>query len=424
MKKLLWIPVILLVGFIALVYLSVSVGNKTLVTAEINTAEDMERVDFEKHDSVFVAASTLYRGNFLKNFMQGENFREAWATPVRFPVVYLDTLFGGLKVVKEGGGSQTHSLRLKSESGVTYSLRSINKYPDSHIPEFAKNLGLENIVQDGISAQHPYGAVPAAALAEEAGLLHTHPVPVFIPNQEVLGKYNNKYGNKLFLLEFETEGESNWTTLENVTGILDTEDLQELKKEQQEKLQIDKNLLVRARLFDLLIGDWDRHANQWGWVLQKKNNKYRAIPLAGDRDNAFFKLEGLVPGIITSENIQPLVRPFEAEIDYLPGLVYPFDVYFLKNVPEEVFMKEAEFLQKVITDEEIEAALKVWPPQIYDLNGEEIASKIKQRKEDLLKYATAFYKIIQEKPLLTKPLKGSEDLELNQALMNCFDCLD
>lgn len=188
-------------------------------------------------------------------------------------------------------------------------------------------------------------------------------------------------------------------------------------------MQIDKNLLVRARLFDLLIGDWDRHANQWGWVIQKKGDSYHAIPLAGDRDNAFFKLEGLIPGIISNKNIQPLVRPFEAEIDYLPGLIYPIDVYFLKNVSVEIFIKEAKYLQEVLTDEKIESAIKAWPSQIYDLNGEEIATKIKQRREDLVKYATAFHELIQQKPLLTKPLKGSEDLELSEALMKCFDCL-
>src|SRR5690606_35628736 len=276
MKKVAWLVVILLLAFLVLVYISVS-GNRDFETAVIVDIDDVENIDFRDHDSVLVAASTLYRGNILKQTMQGKNYREAWTTPVRVPVVFLDTLKGGMQIVKEGGGSQTHSLRIKGRDGILYSLRSINKDPESHVPEFAKTLGLENIVIDGISAQHPYGAIAAASLSEIAGVLHTNPQPMFIPRQKVLGNYNEKYGDRLFLLEYETKSDVNYTSYENVVKIIETDDLQELKIEMGDTLFIDKAALVRARLFDLLIGDWDRHAKQWGWVLQETDKGYNAI---------------------------------------------------------------------------------------------------------------------------------------------------
>jgi hypothetical protein len=198
MKKIIWLFIILLLIFLALVYLSVSGQEKEFETAVILDPGDVENIDFTRHDSVTVAASSHYKGNLLKETMQGKNYREAWATPVTVPVVFLDTLFGGMEIVKEGGGTQTHSLRLEDAQGILYSLRSVNKDPQSHVPEFARTLGLENIVIDGISAQHPYGAVAAAALADAAGVLHTHPRPVFVPKQDFLGKYNEKYGDRLF----------------------------------------------------------------------------------------------------------------------------------------------------------------------------------------------------------------------------------
>lgn len=422
MKKILLLLGILLTIFVVLVYLSVSGTKEEFHTAVIQNFENLENLDFREHDSVMVAATTLYEGNKLKETMQGGNYRKAWATPVKVPVVFLDTLYGGMKILKEGGGSQTHSLRLASASGVVYTLRSINKDPGSHVPQFAKNLGLENIIIDGISAQHPYGAIAAAALAEKAGLLHTNPRPVFIPKQDLLEEYNDKYGNRLFLLEYETEGEVNWTGHENIIRLVDTEDLQERKMQEGEKLQIDRNLLVRSRLFDLLIGDWDRHAKQWGWLIQRTSTGLTAIPLPGDRDNAFFKPEGVIPSIISNKNVEPLVRPFEKEIDYLPGLVYPFDIYFLKGTSEEIFLKEAKYLQQALTDDNINDALRQWPPQIYQLDGEEIAEKIKKRREDLLTYALAFRRIIEEKDYLSEPLKGSENLDLPENLLKCFEC--
>lgn len=423
MKKLLWLVFILLIVFIGLIYFSVSSTDKEFETVTIKNFEDLENIEFREHDSVVVAASSLYETNPLKNLMQGENYREAWATPVKVPVLYLDTLYGGMEIVKEGGGTQTHSLRLEDQAGYLYSLRSVNKDPSTHVPEFARNLGLENIVIDAISASHPYGALLSASLSEKAGVLHTHPKVVFVPKQDFLGeKYNEKYGNRLFLLEYETEGEKNWTTYENVDDILDTKHLQELKNKQPEKVSIDKNALVRARLFDILIGDWDRHAKQWGWVVQEKNENFKAIPVAGDRDNAFFNLEGIIPGIISNKNIEPEVRPFEKEIDYMPGLVYPNDVYFLANTPIEIFTAEAEKLQELMTDEAIADAFKAWPKELYELNGKEITQKIKSRRENLVQYAKEFHRIIAEKELLNEPLKGSEDIEISPELIKCFEC--
>lgn len=73
-------------------------------TCEIIGFSDIENIDFMAHDSVLVAASTLYMGDGIKRIMQGEQYREAWATPVRVPIVFLDTLMGGMEVIEEGGG--------------------------------------------------------------------------------------------------------------------------------------------------------------------------------------------------------------------------------------------------------------------------------------------------------------------------------
>jgi len=204
---------------------------------------------------------------------------------------------------------------------------------------------------------------------------------------------------------------------------VETKDLQELKQEKGDNLSIDRAALIKARLFDLLIGDWDRHAEQWGWVLVKEDNKLKAIPLPGDRDNAFFNLSGVIPSIITNEKIEPLVRPYEKEIDYMPGLVYPFDRYFLLDTPKELYVEQAKQLQKSLTNEAIKDAFQVLPEQIAKLDLAEISEKLKSRRDNLVEYAVAFHSIIQDKGALNEPLKGSEDLDLeNSPLIRCFEC--
>ena len=56
---------------------------------------------------------------------------------------------------------------------------------------------------------------------------------------------------------------------------------------------IDQLAFARARLLDLLVGDWDRHEDQWRWAKFKQDDDiklYRPIPR--DRDNVFFWSDG------------------------------------------------------------------------------------------------------------------------------------
>ena len=422
MKRILYFFIILLIIALGLLYWSTSSTDQVFKKSELINIKNINSVDFKTKDSVLVAASDLYQADEVKKLMQGEQYRKAWSTPVKVPVMYLDTLFGGVTIEKEGGGKQTHSLKLKTKNDIELTLRSVNKDPEALIPEFAKTLGLENIVVDGISAQHPYAAILVAKLAEQAKVHHTKPKLVFVPKQKALKNYNDKYGNRLFLLEYETESKTNWTNENNVIEILDTDDLQELKLEQKEKLTVDKKTLIRVRLFDLLIGDWDRHTKQWGWIVKQENQMLTAIPIAGDRDNAFFSVDGVLPTILSDKNVVPELRPFTSEIDFMPGLVYPFDQYFLINTSEELFVEQAKQLQKLLTDEVLEQSLSVWPKQIAEIDGEEIISKIKSRRDHLIEYAKQFKVEIDKKGLVNQPLKGSEDINLPEKLLQCFEC--
>ncbi|MEM0518446.1 hypothetical protein [Aequorivita flava] len=423
MKKAILVSLGLIIAIIGIIYISLWSKPANPETDVIIATNNIDAIDFNKIDSVSVAASTLYKGDMLKNLMQGEQYRDVWATPVKVPVVYLGQLHGGLSIIKKGGGKQTKSLRLKNEKGVVYTLRSVAKDPDPLIPEFAKTLGIENIIIDGVSAQHPYGAMVAAKLSEKINIQHTHPSLVFVPKQKQLDQYNEEYGNKLYWLEYETKGEKNWSNLENIIDLIDTEKLQERKLKYRDSLKIDKAALIRNRLFDIVIGDWDRHAKQWGWFFQKNQNHYTAIPLASDRDNAFFSIDGVLPSIISSKNIQPRLRPFEREIAYMPGLVYPFDVYFLKNTPKELFIEEANYIKANLSETAIDEAFAIWPKAIYDIHGEKIKEILISRRNDLEKYAVQFYEVLQTKEYLQKPLKGSEDTDIPKNLQQCFECL-
>ncbi len=259
-------------------------------------------------------------------------------------------------------------------------------------------------------------------MADLLSIIHTQPSLVFVPKQDGLGKYSETYGNKLYYLEFETESPTNWTNLKNVVAIVDTKNLQLKKQQWGNKLKINKQQLVRNRLFDLVIGDWDRHAKQWGWVIQKQEEIYEATPIPSDRDNAFFSMEGLIPNVVASEHIEPRLQSFDKEIENFPALIYPFDRYFLHNTDLKVFTEQAMFIQTHLTDATIEAALRLCQRKYISFTEMKIKDKIIARREKLIAYAVAFKQELDKQGTLNQPLKGSEDEKLTAALIQCFDC--
>ena len=51
---------------------------------------------------------------------------------------------------------------------------------------------------------------------------------------------------------------------------------------------------LKARLFDMMIGDWDRHRRQWRWAKFERRAGWQPIP--EDRDTAFSRYEGVILG--------------------------------------------------------------------------------------------------------------------------------
>ena len=348
-----------------------------------------------EHDSITVIATDVYDAGWFKRAWQGSGYRDAWSTPIRAKVARLDTLMGGLEPDDRGGGNQTLSFDLEDEDEVTYTLRSINKDPSVLITKFMRRTGTKNLVLDAISQGHPYGALVIPALSDAAGILHTNQQLVYLPNQPELGKKDEEFGGRLYLLEFEPEGNPAWVPLPNVTEILDTEDLVEYMEEHPEA-RIAKDEYIRARLFDVLVGDWDRHAGQWGWAKQENGEEVVFHPLPTDRDMVFYGISGFMPWLVSRPFFVGRLRPFKKKVDYFPKLIKYIDAYYLKEVPESVFIQEAQILKDRMTDAKIEAAFRNWPAPIYALNGDEIIEKIKSRRDRLEKYGPAFYKGVQK----------------------------
>lgn len=375
------------------------VFQKRLYKKEIIDFDDEEQYpDLEMYPkTVKVVPSKNYTKKILG---MGESYRKEWGTEVEAPVLLLDQFEDGLKPVQQGGGFQTKSLRLENPEGRQWVIRTVDKDLSKLIPPALRGTYAQKIAQDGISTSNPFGAYAVPVMAEAAGIYHANPKYVWVPQQEALGDYNPNFANKLYLFEERPGG--NMSGHSSYGGAIKSVNTPKLisKLLKNHKHVVDQEFVLRARLFDILIGDWDRHGDQWRWgVYEDPSNDdvtlYRAIPR--DRDQVFFKNDGILNFIASRPYFNPPLRKFDHKVDHFEGLEFNarhFDRHFLAQLNKVTFEQVASDIQTRVTDEVIDQAFKAWPKAVYKHHGDEIKSKIKSRRNDLVKYAQQLYQHI------------------------------
>ncbi|MBL6449764.1 metallophosphoesterase [Fulvivirga sp. 29W222] len=363
---------------------------------KLTSEEFVQKFDL-KDSVVFASASNQYgvkKG--LGEKLMGANYRAEWRQKIEVPVFDIGGEHGGLKIVQRGGGMQTKSLRLEASNGKQYVLRSVEKYPENAVPAFLRETFAVDLVQDQISAAHPYGAFVIPPLAEAVGIYHTNPKLVYIPDDPRFGDYQSTFANTLAL--YEERPDDDWSDASffgNSEKIVSTSKVLDKLVDDNDN-EVDQQFVLKSRLFDLVIGDWDRHDDQWRWAkFEKKGEKgdlYRPIPR--DRDQVFFVNEGLLPGLVSRRWALPKLEGFDYDVRWPSGFMFNaryFDRSFLTGLSKEDWEAAAEAIQNDLTDAEIEAAIRQWPDSIYALHGKEVVAKIKARRDKLKGYALEHY---------------------------------
>jgi predicted phosphodiesterase len=346
---------------------------------------------------VMVRASNQYGASGFKKWLLGDNYRKEWNQLLQVPV--FDFQESKLIPYQKGGGMQTLSLRLKDANENEFTFRSIEKFPEKAVPEIFKGTFGADLVQDQISAAHPYGALVIPSLAEAAGIYHTNPKLVYVPPAAELGKYKKEFANTLALFEERPDGnESEKPSFGSATKIYSTDKVIE-KLFADNDNRVDQSFVVRSRLFDLVIGDWDRHDDQWRWAVfkDKKGELYRPIPR--DRDQAFFVSEGVLAKLWSRKWALPKFEGFNHDVRWTPGFMFNaryFDRTFLNALEFDAWEKQADYLKEHLTDDVIESSIQKFPNEIFDLHGKEIISKIKSRRNKLSEYAREHYEFLSK----------------------------
>lgn len=394
--------------------LRAGVTGEMIYRKKIKEALPLEKVNT---DSLFVEPderqresfrASVYPSSFLK-FTAGKKVVGAFNSELYFtelfaPPLYLDEHLGGLEILRPGGSTQTNSLRVRDKNGQVYALRSLRKDATRSLPSNVNFALSQKVMQYFITGSNPFGGLAIPPLAEAANIYHTNPELYYLPKQAALGIYNEKYGNQLYLIEARPD--DSWAGKEVFGGaenfISFRKLFEKIRKEDDKLVKVNQKLTLRNRLFDLVIGDFDRHLDQFRFAEEENRDSLYYNPIPRDRDVAFSKWDGLIYECAAVLN--PFMRANEdygKEIKSIKWLIYQsrgFDENFLNELTWEDWEREAKIMQHNLTDARIEYAVSQLPQPIYDVVAQRMIEGLKSRRDQLVEHAQTFYTILNKRP--------------------------
>lgn len=156
-------------------------------------------------------------------------------------------------------------------------------------------------------------------------------------------------------------------------------------------------LLLRARVFDIWIGDWGRHEDNWKWAGFKEGNKTTYFPIPRDRDHAFSRWNGLLPFLASRHWALPNAENFDYRFRDVSSLTWPsrhLDRFLLSSVDKAAWLQYAGELQQLMNDALIDSAVQHFPKTVIPLSGNTIGAKLKSRRTDLPRGILEYYDLL------------------------------
>jgi len=347
-------------------------------------------------DTRQVVIAPAYKKGGIERCLWGADYRALWTAPITVEVLDLKTFAGGLKPLFRVGGQETKGLAMKGADGRDYTFRGIDKDPTTILPEDLRDTWARSVVQDQIAAQHPASPFIADELMAAAGILRTAQRLMVMPDDPALGEFRKDFAGLVGQVYEFPGAKSDKNPGFQGTAELLKHDAFYKRMEADPKDRPDTRAFLKARLFDILIGDWDRHRDQFRWAKFPGQPLWEPIP--DDRDQAFSRYEGFVLTLARSR--VPILENYQATYPGMTGLTWngwEQDRELLAGLERPVFKEVASELQAAITDAVIERAARRMPPEYFKVDGERLIHDLKGRRDRLGEASQAFYGHIADK---------------------------
>ncbi len=355
--------------------------NVRLLFALLSLAVSLEA---QQADSSRLAASAgkRFEAAPLFRLFFGSHWRDVWSQQIFLPLFRLGE---GLHVrgTKEIG--HVPSLILERSDGGQFLFRPVARDVRYLLPEELRETVAREIVEDQASAANPYAALVTESLAR-ALELRTHPLQLTILAPDDLPE------------SLRTAFTAIPGTLEDYdeNGIISTDSLlRRLSTFPDESL--DELEYLKHRLFDILVGEWDRTPAEWQWKKRSRESSRSWIPHPSPRDRAFSRFDGLFPSLA-----QLAVPKFShidetyGNIEGLTSTARQLDRGILNSHEKQSWDSVTAWMKSRLSDSLIESAVRGLPPEIFTADGAALIRVLKSRRNGLDKAAKELYKICSE----------------------------
>ncbi|MBX9851143.1 MAG: metallophosphoesterase [Cytophagaceae bacterium] len=347
--------------------------------------------------TVMTSADEKYRSKKINDLFFREHYKNEWSQNVQVSLLDIKNEKDGILPYGKTGGKQKQTLRFKDIEDREFKFTSLKKSISAELPEEITNDFLHGFPKVKLSGQYPYGSLIIPKLSSAAGIFYTNPKLVLIPNDSCLGPYRAGFKNSIGIFEENLIGDhTEAPSLGKSKEIIGTGKVI-YRIEEDFNNKVDERAFARSRLMDMLLGDWDKDESEYRWASFERGNFTWYKPIPAEQDQAFFKLEGFVPWLLSKKWMIRNFQNFDEDIDDLKGLnmsAKAMDRKFLTTLTKDDWIEIADSIKLFLTDEVIEAAVHSVPEEIFAIHGKEIIAKLKARRDQLSHVAINYYTIL------------------------------
>jgi hypothetical protein len=350
-----------------------------------------------------VTAGRQYaRHGAVYNALVGRHHRPSWAAPVTAPVFRIGTAHpGGLRPGKVGGGFNSTSLGLLGNDGRAFVLRTVDKDPIRATPEAVRGTFLVNVLRDNVSSTNPYAALLVPPLAQAAGVPRSSPRLFYVRPDDPAFQFDSLRHFRGQLAYLEEKAALAPELPAPAAVVKSGKAFASVFASPAHRF--DQPALLRARLLDAWLGDWDRHAGQWSWAVDAPAlGGFAPIrPLPKDRDMVIYRLDDGVLGWLIGHVVIPHWVTFgpryKNPVAQLSNGEY-LDRRALNQLTRNQFWAAALDLQRHLPDSVLQRAVRRLPPSVYVLEGARTLAAFQARRDNLPRLAETFYCELARQP--------------------------
>lgn len=353
----------------------------------------------------------------LYNWLWGKHYRKLYGTPIKVDTANVRNMYGGLSIVDKA--PSIHGIMMADAQEELYLLRPVDGsatflksgfFRTIYNKKDYKETYLDQFIEDAYTITNPFAFRVADNLAGNVGLISYNPQVYYIPPSADIDTTSMfSLFNDRIVAVYKMKNLSLHKT------VVDTEHL--LANMRQSKAnKVNAPIYIRERLFDILVGDWNKPPESWFWLEEANDAGHIYTPIIVDRACSFPRVDGaLFKGILGMFGLK-CITDYDYHLSDLKKFnqfTLALDIALTESNGEQEWLREAEFIQKQLTDEVIDEAFKLFPPEIQGIDTELIKRKLKVRRNTLSRTASDYYNLMQKTPIVTAT-DGDDRIEVDR----------